>query len=315
MEGQRRQADPFGKNHPMAGRIWSTSARTYVTPTALLSVLRQTRFVLLGENHENEDHHRLQAWIVAALIDEGRRPALVFEMLGTDQEKLLSRYIAEHPHDARGLGAAVDWEKMGWPPWEYYEPVAQAAMDIGMPIFPANLSKSAIVAILKYGLRALSAEELAALRLDEPPPADTLARMKVELAAAHCGLLPDTMVSSMVTVLTVRDAFMASVLARSVHVTGADAAVLIAGIDHTRSDRGVPWHLRRLLPREKILSIGLIEVRDGETNPDSYAAAFQIENLPFDYVWFTPRADAEDPCEKYRDELQRAKVHPYDLVP
>jgi uncharacterized iron-regulated protein len=119
----------------------------------------------------------------------------------------------------------------------------------------------------------------------------------------------------MVTVLTVRDALMASTLARSTHVTGADAAVLIAGIGHTRSDRRVPWHLRHLLPREKILSIGLIEVRNGETNSDSYAAAFQTERLPFDYVWFTSRADAGDPCEKYRDELQRAKAHPYDLVP
>jgi uncharacterized iron-regulated protein len=88
---------PFGKNHPLAGRIWSTSARTYVSPAALISALRQARFVLLGENHENEDHHRLQAWIVAALIDEGRRPALGFEMLDTDQEKLLSGYLAEHP--------------------------------------------------------------------------------------------------------------------------------------------------------------------------------------------------------------------------
>ena len=184
-----------------------------------------------------------------------------------------------------------------------------------MPIFPGNLSRSAIGAILKYGLKALSAEEIAALRLDEPVSADTLARMNAELAAAHCGLLSDTMVSSMVTVLTVRDAFMASVLVRSAHVTGADAAVLIAGIDHTRSDRGVPWHLRHLSPRENTISIGLIEVRDGETDPDSYAAAFQTERLPFDYVWFTPRADAEDPCEKYRDELQRAKAHPYDLVP
>jgi uncharacterized iron-regulated protein len=294
----------------MAGRIWSTSARTYVTPAALLSALRQTRFVLLGEDHDNEDHHRLQAWIVAALIDEGCRPAIVFEMLGTDQETLLSHYLAEHPYDARGLGAAVGWEKMGWPPWQYYEPIAQAVTDIGLPILPGNLSRSAIGAILKYGLKALSAEELAALRLDEPPPGATLARMNAELAAPHCGLLPDTIVSSMVTVLTVRDTFMASMLVRSVHVTGADAAVLIAGIDHTRSDRGVPWHLRRLLPRENILSIGLIEVRDGKTDPDSYAAAFQTERLPFDYVWFTPRADAEDPCEKYSDELQRAKAHP-----
>ena len=36
---------------------------------------RRMVFVMLGENHENEDHHRLQAWIVAALIGEGRRPA------------------------------------------------------------------------------------------------------------------------------------------------------------------------------------------------------------------------------------------------
>jgi uncharacterized iron-regulated protein len=204
---------------------------------------------------------------------------------------------------------------MGWPPWQYYEPIAQAAMNIGMPIFPANLSRPAIGAILKDGLKALSAGELAALRLDEPPSTDTLAHMNAELAAAHCGLLPATMVSSMVTVLTVRDAFMAWMLARRVQVAGADAAILIAGDGHARSDRGVPWHLRRLLPRENILSIGLIEVTDGEPNPDRYAATFQTEGLPFDYVWFTPRVDVEDPCEKHKDELLRAKAHPYDLVP
>jgi hypothetical protein len=32
--------------------------------------------------------------------------------------------------------------------------------------------------------------------------------------------------------------------------------------------------------------------------------------LPFDYVWFTPRVDDEDPCEKFKsrfDQLKKAQ--------
>jgi hypothetical protein len=29
--------------------------------------------------------------------------------------------------------------------------------------------------------------------------------------------------------------------------------------------------------------------------------------LPFDYVWFTPGVDAEDPCEKFRKSLERLR--------
>jgi hypothetical protein len=27
--------------------------------------------------------------------------------------------------------------------------------------------------------------------------------------------------------------------------------------------------------------------------------------MPFDYVWFTPAVDDEDPCEKFRKPLER----------
>ena len=42
-------------------------------------------FVLLGEKHDNPDHHRLQAWMIDALVARGRRPAIAMEMLDAEQ--------------------------------------------------------------------------------------------------------------------------------------------------------------------------------------------------------------------------------------
>jgi hypothetical protein len=50
----------------------------------------------------------------------------------------------------------------------------------------------------------------------------------------------------------------------------------------------VPWYLARIRPDARIVSVGLLEVVDGL---DSVPA-----ELPFDYVWFTPRAGDGEPC-------------------
>jgi len=42
--------------------------------------------------------------------------------------------------------------------------------------------------------------------------------------------------------------------------------------------------------------------------PDDYAGALHARRLPFDYVVFTPRADDEDPCEKFRAGLEKMKA-------
>ena len=45
----------------------------------------------------------------------GRRPALGFEMLATDDAPAVIRYLARSPKDAAGLGDAVNWARSGWP--------------------------------------------------------------------------------------------------------------------------------------------------------------------------------------------------------
>ena len=43
-----------------------------------------------------------------------------------------------------------------------------------------------------------------------------------------------------------------------------------------------------------------IEASDDARSPGDYAARYGATTLPFDYVWFTPRASDEDRCAAMR---------------
>jgi len=92
-------------------------------------------------------------------------------------------------------------------------------------------------------------------------------------------------VAGMFRVQRARDAMMADRLATVGRRVGG---VLIAGNGQVRTDRGVPWYLARIRPHARIVSVGLLEVLDEIDSPPPA--------LPFDYVWFTPRAGDEQPC-------------------
>ena len=154
---------------------------------------------------------------------------------------------------------------------------------------------------------ALGAGRTAALGLDRPLPAELAALLRREIIESHCGQLPDSMIGPMVTVMTARDAHMAEVLVRAAATGDRDAAVLIAGTGHARADHGVPFHLRRFEPEARIVSLGLVEVIEAANQPAAYAERFGVDVIPFDFVWFTPVADPEDPCAKFADQLRRAR--------
>ncbi len=53
-----------------------------------------------------------------------------------------------------------------------------------------------------------------------------------------------------------------------------------------------------------------MEVSDGEFKPESYVKAWSdtAQQLPFDYVWFTEKADREDQCEKMKAYMKKKKL-------
>ncbi len=290
---------PTGRNHPLAERIWDVRAGTFVLPPDLTARLANARFVLLGERHDNPEHHTLQARLLGGTIAAGRRPAVGFEMLSTDDATAIARYLARSPKDASGLGEAVSWNRSGWPDWRLYEPIAQAALDAGLPIVATNLSRVATDAIRRNGLAGLSASLARQLGLEEPLDPETRDAIRRELDASHCGTVEGATLERMVDVQWARDARMAEALVREGQ---RDSAVLIAGAGHVRTDRGVPFHLQRRAPGATIVSVAFLEVDATVDAPAGYAARFEGA-LPFDYVWFTPRVDTDDPCARLRAHL------------
>jgi len=297
----------IGRDHPLAGRIWLPARKQYAEPEAVVASLRTASFVLLGEKHDNVDHHRIQAWLLKRMVQDGRRPAVAFEMFTTDQEETLDAHLAAHPGDAAGLGEALAWAESGWPDWGLYQPVVQTALDAGAPLLAASLPRGTLRAIASQGFDALGAEQVRALGLEQPLPPEENARLRVEIMENHCNQLPESMIDPMVTITAAKDAVMAAAMLRGARMAGRDSAALVAGGGHARADRGVPWHLRRMAPGRSAVAVGLLEVIQDEVDPAAYVAAFHTDAMPFDFVWFTPRTDESNPCEVYAEQLRRAK--------
>jgi uncharacterized iron-regulated protein len=285
-----------GHDHPLTGRVWDVAAARFITMDALVERLAPARFVLLGERHDNADHHAFQAWIVRGLVAAGRRPAVAFEMLDAEQATRLAEHLARAPRDAAGLGDAVGWSGSGWPAWKEYQPIADAALAAGLPIVAANLPAGTARAVVRGNLGALDPELVRAHGLDRPAAPDTQAAMEAEMRDSHCGHLPESTLPAMVTAQRARDAQMAERMVAAQR----DGAVLVTGAGHARRDRGVPAYLAVRAPDAAVASVAFVEVATGRAAPADYTERFGTARLPFDFVWFTTRADEVDPCARFR---------------
>jgi uncharacterized iron-regulated protein len=295
-------ASPLHRDHPLVGRVLEVGQGRWADGGALASAAAGADLVLLGETHDNADHHLLQAWLLGAIAAAGRRPAVAFEMLGTHQQPELDAALARAPVTSDGVSAAVDWAESGWPAFDHYRPVFDAALAAGLPLLAANLPRDMAREVVRTGREALPEALRARLERDEPFPEAEAAEMRKEMADSHCGHLPESLLDPMVLAQRARDAQMAE---RIEAAAASRGAVLVAGSGHTRRDRGVPRHVFRDAPSLSVASVAFLEVSPGDLDPAGYARAYGAATLPFDWVVFTPAAEREDPCAALRDAHPR----------
>jgi uncharacterized iron-regulated protein len=293
---------PLGRDHALLGTIVRANSGERLTAPQFARIAADHAFVLLGEKHDNPDHHRLQAWTIDALVALDRKPAIAMEMLDDDQLAALTEYRSRPDADPAGLGAALNWQARGWPSWQTYAPIAASAFRAGLPILPGNLTRAETRTIGRTGLDAL--EPALRSRLESSPRLDSARKTSLteELRASHCGQLPGSALPRMADLQWARDAQMATTLREAVRGTGSATAILIAGSGHVRTDRGVPWHLRETAPSQKALAVAFVEVAEDRNDPRDYGLADR-----FNVLWFTARVDNDDPCVKFGGSLQRPR--------
>ncbi len=283
---------PLSADHPLVGRIYDPQAKVFIAEEAAMLRAAAADHLLLGERHDNADHHRLQARVVQAALSADRNRRIAMEMLTPDQGRAAAGFLASRPMDASGFGEAVGWGETGWPDWAIYQPIAEQALTFAVPIVPANLDRAEVQAMRTRGIAALAPDRRAAIRADRPIPAGIRASMEQEIADSHCGMLPTAALAPFAVIQWARDAAMAAAMTE-----GGGRSILIAGAGHVRTDRAVPWHLLARQPEAGIVSIAFREVAAGETDPTK-------TDWPYDLVWFTPRVDDVDPCVRFRERMQ-----------
>jgi len=129
-----------------------------VDPSALLAAAARANVVLLGESHDNFDHHRWQLQTLAALHAARPRMVIGFEMFPRRVQPVLDKWVAGELDEQAFLKAA-EWRTV----WSF-DP------SLYMPLFHfARMNRIPMVALnVDRGLtRAVSAKGLAAVPVGE----------------------------------------------------------------------------------------------------------------------------------------------------
>ncbi len=278
------------QDHPLSGRIFDVQRDAFVDESTLMERLRDLRLVLVGEKHDNHEHHLIERRILGRLVDNLAR--VVFEMLDEDQQPLI-------PTLARGDTLEVIREKLSWPdrwPWPDYGPLIQTVVEQDGTVVAGNIDRERIGALYSGDAGWLD---------DDPRFAshDVLGHagreaVRERLFVSHCEVMPRASLDPMITIQAARDASMAHALLGTGDSGPPARSILVAGGFHTRRDLGVPAHIAFRDSEAEAAIVLLREVEPGLTMPGDYE---EVSTASADYLWFTPAAPEKDYCADLRE--------------
>ena len=161
-----RWRSPLLRDHALVGRLWDATAQRYTSLAALVESLVRADLRLLGEVHDNPDHHAIQAQLLEAL-GATRKPRVAFEQFDSEFDAALQAATAGADATARSVADAVHFDRKGWN-WDFYAPLVAIALRHGMPLRAANLSRAAAARIAREGSAAVD-PALATVLVDRKP--------------------------------------------------------------------------------------------------------------------------------------------------
>ena len=264
---------PAQRDHAQLGVIEDLRTGQRLTPEMLLARLASAPQVVVGEKHDNPDHHALQLWLLRGLARERSQGSLLLEMLNPDQQGAVDAVQQRLRQGERleNLPRQLGWQQ-GWA-WSLYGPLVSYALSQPYPLLAANLDRDEIMAIYR-SKPVLNGEASTAASVQQA--------LLDDIRESHCGLLPETQLPAMLAVQQQRDRRMAERL-----LAAPAPALLLAGGFHVRKDLGIPLHMKDLAGIEPVV---LILVEAGQT----------ISAEQADYAWYTAALPEQDYCAQMR---------------
>jgi len=219
---------------------------------SVLADAAASEVVLIGEQHDVEDHHRWQLQVLAAL--HAQRPDLVigFEMFPRRVQPVLDRWVSGQL-SIQDFFAQAEWEKVWNFPPQLYLPLFEFARINRIPMVALNVDQKLIRAISDKGGQAVPVAERDGVGRAASPPAAYREFLR-ETHLAHLAgrkQAPGTQGSfeNFLDAQLTWDRAMAEALARRVASADSPQRPLVVGImgsGHIRFGHGVAHQLRDL---------------------------------------------------------------------
>ena len=259
---------------PVSADIRDLRTGQTLTAQELIERLAKPSRLIVGEQHDNRDHHQLQLWLLQSLGEQRPQGSLLLEMLTPDQQSRVDdvRHITPPPEN---LPAALAWQQ-GWD-WDLYGPIVRFALTQPYPLLAANLDNLEV--------RAVYAKP-PTLRGARSNAASVKEVLLAQISDSHCGLLPASQMPAMLAVQQQRDRRMAERL-----LAAPTPSLLFVGAYHARKDVGVPIHVLDLGQAQAPVVLMLAE-QGGE-----------VTAAMADYVWYTPASPPKDYCAQMRQQF------------
>jgi len=320
-------------------KVWSRKDKHLIDEATFIERIAQRKFVLLGEVHDNPRHHRLRERIVTKInaYRQNGAPsvavsAAVFEHATTDRQPQLDALstrlrmtqgatLPVTDEDAAEFFKAANWKSRGWPKSEIFFPLVRTVLGSRMPLYAGDVPRQRIMSVARGSSTpqsvALPESEIGRLALDQDLGKANNQAALSEIAVAHCGVLPESMLGPMAYAQRLRDATLADTMIEAAQKHGS--AVLFAGNGHVRDDRGVPWYIRTRTGQQAV-SVLFKERQTGrpegtrvksDRNTEDARSTSTDQRLEAertaDYVIWTPRRERPDPCLELREKYGKTK--------
>jgi len=236
----------FASSHVNTCQGWfDPQSQQQTTAAPLLDRALDAPIVLLGEHHDNPQHHLFQLQTLAQL--HARHPHMVigFEMFPRSVQPILDQWVAGD-FDESGFLTAVDWDGVWGIAADYYMPLFQFARLNHIPMLALNVERSLVRHVARQGWDSLSDNQKNGLK--KPYPAPTAYRESLKHAFQHHGGDADDpenkeKFDNFVAAQLTWDGAMAQALHARLKTTPNALIVAIVGSGHLTYGHGIPHQL------------------------------------------------------------------------
>lgn len=115
--------------------------------------IKSAKVILVGELHNEKNHHAFQLEVISSLLQSGLPLAVGMEMFRRDSQETLDKWVSRKMADSEFIKVYYDnWST----PWPLYADILLFAREHGIPVVGLNVSREITGQVARSGFASLS---------------------------------------------------------------------------------------------------------------------------------------------------------------